>query len=235
MTITEPFRAALPPAVALDLYRDIHKAIRTELFGLVARAGSTDASDDVARRELAATVRRVVDLLDLHAHHEDEAIGPVLDRELPHLGERIARDHTAFDGRTAYLVEFADHVADDAAGPERRHLLHHLYLDLAGFTSTYLAHQDVEERELMPALEAAIGPAAVGAVHGQILGSIPPDEMARSLAIMLPSMNVDDRAEMLGGMREQAPEHVFQGVWGLAGSVLASRDVTALAQRLGMA
>lgn len=234
MTITEPFRATLPDAVTLDLYRDIHKAIRTELFGLVAAAGRTDASDASARRELAANVRRVVDVLEQHAHHEDDAIGPVLERELPRLAERIERDHTAFDGRGSYLVGFADHVADEAAEADRRLLLHHLYLDLAGFTSVYLAHQDVEERELMPALEAAIGPEAVGAIHGQILASIPPDEMARSLAVMIPAMNLDDRVELLGGMRAQAPDEVFQGVWGLAGSVLASRDLAAVAQRLGL-
>ena len=34
---------------------------------------------------------------------------------------------------------------------------HALYLDLASFTSAYLAHQDLEEREIMPALDQAIG------------------------------------------------------------------------------
>ena len=35
--------------------------------------------------------------------------------------------------------------------------MHRLYLELASFTSAYLEHQDVEERVVMPALEAAIG------------------------------------------------------------------------------
>ena len=57
----------------------------------------------------------------------------------------------------------------------------------------------------MPALEAAVGVDAVLAIHDAIVGSIPPPEMARSLAIMLPAMNVDDRTEMLGGMQGRLP------------------------------
>ena len=48
-------------------------------------------------------------------------------------------------------------------------------------------------------------------------------------------MNIDDRTELLGGMRAGAPAEVFAGVWGLAGSVLAPADFTALGARLGIA
>ena len=59
--------------------------------------------------------------------------------------------------------------------------------------------------------------------------------MAQSLAIMLPAMNVDDRAALLGGIQAGAPAPVFEGVWGLAGSVLAPADHAAVAVRLGLA
>ncbi len=58
--------------------------------------------------------------------------------------------------------------------------------------------------------------------------------MARSLAVMLPAMNVDDRTELLGGMKAGAPAEVFQEVWGLASSVLDPADVEALAVRLSV-
>ena len=58
--------------------------------------------------------------------------------------------------------------------------------------------------------------------------------MAQSLALMLPAMNIDDRTELLGGMRAGAPAEVFDGVWSLAGSVLDADDLAALARRLGL-
>jgi hypothetical protein len=87
----------------------------------------------------------------------------------------------------------------------------------------------------MPALERAVGTEAVIAMNEAIVSGIPPDEMARSLAFMLPAMNVDDRAELLGGMQAGAPPEVFAGVWSLTGSVLAPADRAAVATRLGLA
>ena len=233
MTITETFQVPAIPTITLDLYRDVHKGIRTQLFDLVATAGRTDPSDCVARRSLADSVGTAMAFLESHAEHEDTAIDPVLQVHLPELAERITRDHALFDGRAAYLVDFAEHLVEDVPGHERS-LLNQLYLDLAAFTSAYLVHQGVEEREIMPGLEAAIGVEAVAGIHGQILSSIPPDEMARSLALMLPAMNLDERSELLGGMRANAPVEAFQGVWGLAGSVLTTEDHAALARRLDL-
>ncbi len=52
---------------------------------------------------------------------------------------------------------------------------------------------------------------------------------------MIPAMNIDDRTELLGGMRAGAPAEVFEGVWGLTGSVLPAADFAALGARLGLA
>ena len=51
---------------------------------------------------------------------------------------------------------------------------------------------------------------------------------------MIPAMNVDDRAELLGGMQAGAPPEVFAGVWSLVGSVLEPADHAALARRLDL-
>jgi hypothetical protein len=187
----------------------------------------------MARAALAAQVRDVVQLLEDHAEHEDGAIQPVLETELPDLADRIAADHEALGAHTDLLLELAAEVAPlDATDPALR--VHHLHLELAAFTGAYLGHQDVEERVVMPALEATVGPERGMEIHQQILASIPPQEMAKSVALMLPAMNVDGRTEMLGGMQATAPAEVFEGMWGLAASVLDPYDLAAVAQRLGL-
>ncbi len=227
----------LPPAtlapVTLDLYRDVHKAIRAELFAVVMEAASLDPSHGLARAALASHVREIVGLLDDHAEHEDAAIQPVLERELPDLAAKIAVDHEAFEARTEALVAMAEEAAALDA-PDPAHRVHGVHLAVASFTGAYLEHQDVEERVVMPALEGAVGVEAVVGIHQAILASIPPQEMAKSLALMLPAMNVDGRTELLGGMQAGAPAEVFEGVWSLAGSVLDPRDVAAVASRLGI-
>ena len=149
---------------------------------------------------LAAHVRDVVGLLADHADHEDAHIQPVLERHLPELAGTIGTDHARLEERTGSLVEVAGLV--EAARPaDQRALVHHLYRELASFTGDYLRHQDVEERVVMPTLESAVGVEAVLAIHQAIVGSIPPEQMAASLAVMLPAMNLEDRTDLLGGMQ----------------------------------
>jgi hypothetical protein len=233
VTITDlPITSALAP-VTLDLYRDIHKAIRVELFDVTTEAGRLDPSQGLARAALASHVTDVVALLGSHAEHEDGAIQPTLETCLPELAERVETDHTTLDARLDDLAEMATEAASlTVSDPGGK--LHRLYLALASFTSDYLEHQDIEERVIMPALEAAVGVEAVVTMHQAILAGIPPEEMGRSLALMIPAMNVDNRVELLGGMRASAPAEVFAGVWGLAGSVLEPSDHASLATRLGL-
>ena len=230
MTFTTDNQTTAPAlqAVTFDLYRDIHKGIRAELFAVTGEAGRIDPSNEADRVDLARHVRSVVELLVSHAEHEDAHIQPILEKEVPDLAARIADDHEAFDTRIVDIACLAEVVKGD------RFDSHEVYIELASFTSVYLAHQDLEERVVMPALAALLGIEGCLAVHGAIIGSIPPDEMARSLAVMLPAMNVDDRTDLLGGMRAGAPAEVFAAVWSLAGSVLTPADRDAVAGRLGV-
>ncbi|MCZ7525857.1 MAG: hemerythrin domain-containing protein [Acidimicrobiia bacterium] len=234
MTVTQPTTAADLTAVTVDLYRDIHKGIRTELFAVTEQAGRLDPAEPAGRADLAARVRSLVEQLQSHAEHEDTHVQPAIEAHLPEQAERIASDHERIEARMVDLEALADATVDETRAAQRL-AVHRLYLELGSFTGAYLEHQDVEERTVMPALEAAIGPEAALAIHQAIIAGIPPDEMARSLAIMLPAMNLEDRVELLGGMRAGAPAEVFEGVWGLAGSVLTAPDHGALAARLGIA
>ncbi len=109
-----------------------------------------------------------------------------------------------------------------------------LHLDLAEFTARFLDHEDYEERRVAPAMEGAIGAEGVAAVQQALVSGIPPAQRASSLAIMLPALNVDDRAEVLGGVRAEEPAEVFAGVWALVESVLTPVQVRELADALGL-
>jgi hypothetical protein len=235
-TITSPMTSVVEPDFripAVDLYRDIHKGIRAELFAVTSTAGSIDPSDRCDRAALADHVVSVAGVLESHAHHEDAVIDPVLERHLPDLAAVINDDHARLERMFSSVADLAEAVVDVEACDQRR-LLQFLHLDLARFTSAYLGHIDLEERVVMQRLPALLGIDEIAAMHGAIVGSIPPDEMARSLAFMLPAMNVDDRAELLGGIRMAAPPEAFDATIGLARSVLCAVDFSALAERLGV-
>jgi hypothetical protein len=233
MTVIATVTPSTYELVAVDTYRDIHKGIRADLFDLTGTAGRIDPScpGDVA--DLARHVDQTVELLVTHAGHEDTHLVPVMSEQLPELNATIARDHAVLEGRLVDLQAWA-RAAVEAPEDATRGPVQRLYIELASFTSAYLAHQDLEERVVAPELHRVVGPEGVLALHQAIVASIPPDQLATSLALMLPAMNNDDRTELLGGMQAGAPPEVFAGVWSLASSVLESRDVAVLARRLAI-
>ena len=234
LTDSSPRSATVEPhfqIAAVDLYRDIHKGIRAELFAVTSSAGSIDPSDRCDRAALADHVVSIAGVLESHAHHEDVVIDPVLERHLPDLAEVINDDHERLERMFSSITDLAN-VAIDVHANEQRRVMQLLHLDLAQFTSAYLGHIDLEERVVMQRLSEMLAVDEIAAMHGAIVGSIPPDEMAHSLAFMLPAMNTDDRTELLGGIRMAAPPEAFDATLGLARSVLRPGDFAALADRL---
>ena len=104
MTVTEPTSSRDTDVVTVDLYRDIHKGIRAELFAVTAEAGRFDPHSDRARAALAGHVRSVVEMLEEHAGHEDTSVQPALQTHLPDLAARIEADHELVSARATRLV-----------------------------------------------------------------------------------------------------------------------------------
>ncbi|MEO5839089.1 MAG: hemerythrin domain-containing protein [Acidimicrobiales bacterium] len=220
--------------VTLDLYRDIHKGIRYELFGVTLAAGQVDPGDRDAVAAVAARWRNLVGLLITHAEHEDGFVQSVIELHAPALAEVIAAAHPELEAQMAALEVLAER-ATDAGVCERRLAVHRMYLGFASFTAAYLQHQEFEEMQVMPVLAAALGFDQVLGINGAIIGSITPEEMVQSGSVMLPAMNVEDRVELLGGAQAGAPPEVFAGMMGLTQVVISPADYAQVAARLGVA
>jgi len=219
-------------AVTFDLYRNIHKGIRRGLFTVTSTFGSVDSGDSDAVARATTELHELVHLLVSHAEHEDEFVQPAIDRWLPTIADRVCEEHEVLERQMASLELLAD-VAAGASPGDRRLDAHRVYLGLTTFSAAYLEHQAFEELEIMPGLAQAMTVDELIEMHTAILNSIPPADMGSSLTLMLPAMNVDDRAEMLAGMRD-APSDVLQGVLGLAGAVLTPDELAKTKLRAGI-
>ena len=211
-----------------NLYKDIHKGLRGELFAVTSLVGSLDPADECGRRSAGERITTLGEILTSHAEHEYHWVGPHVEAHLPELAERVFAEHAAYD------TYFAD-IAKAARAAETRLELHEIYLDLASFTGGYLEHLDVEENQILEPLVAALGVEFTIDLHMGLVGSLTPAEMAMTLPLMFTAMNVDDRTALLGGMQANAPAEVFAGVWALCESVIPAAESAKVAARLGIA
>ena len=148
------------------------------------------------------------------------------------LADVVEVQHGDVEDGLAQLARLGDRLASGAA-PGRARTAHHLYLDLTRLTSAYLSHQLVEETEVMPALRAAVPTDELFALDMALRASVPPPVMADVMMFMLPAMNLDERADMVGGM-SMAPPEVFAVFRAAAQSALSPDDWAALATRVGL-
>lgn len=206
-TLADPVTADFE-IIEFDLYRDVHKGLRSELLALPVQIGLTDPEDLDAVIAITAGLHDFLELLDDHAEHEEAHLGELIARSDRSLAARVEDEHRHVERTMDTLRRISDTLT--SADPVRGRVeLHRLYLASASFTSEYLAHLSTEDVEIMPLLAATTPVDELLAVNDAIVGSVPPDQMDRYLRLMVPAQNPLDRVEMYAGMRAGAPPEAF--------------------------
>ena len=235
-TLTSAAVSAAPDddeiGVAHDLYREIHKGIRYALFHTTMHAGRLDVGDADDVDDLLCRCTDLVELLHLHHHHEDGFVQPLLDVHAPALAAAVGAQHDAVESGLAELRRLGEQLTT-VSHLGRDTVAHRLYLHLSRFTGEYLDHQLLEELQVMPALCAAVPPSELESLHAAIVQSIAPPVMADCMSVMLPAMNVGERAEMLGAM-SMAPPEVFAVFRRAAKGALTPAEFAEVATRIGL-
>src|SRR5262249_7880262 len=84
-------------------YQPIHKALRTALFDATSLVARTEFAEQGEATLAAPTVATLLDLLDSHAHHEEEFVMPVVETHAPALIVALEADHSRLEGLQAEL------------------------------------------------------------------------------------------------------------------------------------
>ena len=207
-----------------NLYRVIHKGVRVALSRLSAEAGRTDFGEPVELARLRQMAVATFQLLDEHASVEDRFVVPLLVRAAPEVAAKIDADHRSMEEMAKVLWRMFDVVAQAGAAAPREG--HALVLQLSRYQATQLSHMADEEELAMAALWRAFGDDTLLRVHGEIAASVSPEVMAGMLALVLPSANARERAELIRGI--QGPPAVFERVLRIAEESLEAGDFARL-------
>jgi hypothetical protein len=234
-TATAPGRSRSADApledVGFDLYRDVHKGIRHGLFHVTEQAGHVDPFDAPALEEQRGRIECLLHLLDVHAAHEDEHLGPLIERHLPVLAAQLQREHAHLDERTAEIRGQLTALRC-AHGADRRLVQHRMYLTLSEFTAAYLQHQTTEEVEVLPALNRAAGLDELMEANAALVAAISPGDMDGYMRLIVPAVNPHDLAELYGAMRAGAPDDAFAHLLDIARDGLDQNAYDRLADHL---
>ena len=211
----------------VDLYGTVHKALRSRLFDTSVELSRADFVDPSELRVAVSAYRRTFDFLREHHRHEHTFLEPALASQAPAVVRLTHEQHEAIEAKMARLDACVSEL-ESSSSPEVGRRLVALYED---FLADYLAHMRHEETAMLDAFWAHFTDEELMALRGRVQGSIPPPRFGEWLEIMLPAMNLDERAAMLGGMKKAAPPPAFASAVEIATRVLGQSGWSAIKTR----
>ena len=214
-------------------YQPIHKALRAALFDAASLAARTEFADQGEATVAARTVATLLDLLDGHAHHEEELVMPTIARYAPALVASLEAEHSRLEGLQAEIRALLPRTCSDVAA-EREAAGQLLGRAVTLLVADHLRHMDREETEAMPVLWAHCTEVELDAMDARIRAAVPPERMPVMLRLMLPAMSTAEQASLLSAARAQMPPPVFAQLSGLAREALGPERWARTARRVGL-
>ncbi|MFT3778834.1 MAG: hemerythrin domain-containing protein [Ottowia sp.] len=201
----------LNTAPRLDLYAQIHKALRAQMMDTLHVAGRVDVRNPADLHDTCERVLALADVCTGHIAHENDFVHPALEAHRPGTSAEIASEHArhldaiAIVRDTVAALRTASPGARDAAALT-------LYRTLALFIAENFVHMHAEETEHNRVLWAFYSDEELLALHGRIAAAIPPHEHLDTMRWMIPAMTPAERAQVLCGLRAEAPAPMFNAV-----------------------
>ncbi len=215
----------LAPA-RFSLIEMVHKAIRNALSHLSLQAGSTDFSNKEEVLQLKTATQTIIDMLNEHAHIENEHILPLLEGKVPAGTIHDKEEHDIIHAQQEELLVLLNEILRPGTSPADAIALGHVfYQNLSLVHSAHLQHMIEEERGSQVLIWQHYTDEELQQKQGQIMQHLDPSLLLKWMRYFLPALNARERERMLAIQKAKAPEHVWAKLQELMQEVLPAAAV----------
>lgn len=214
-----------------NIYGPIHKALRAMMAQAVVQTGSTDWQDPADRARALETATQLLDFCEAHLQHENEFVHAAMEARQPGSSADGFSEHRQHVNAIRDLREQTEALSS-IGGLAAMRIGEAFYRSLAVFVGENYEHMHFEETHNNAVLWAHYTDAEIMAIEHALVASLTPEKSTLSLRWMLPNVSPQERALMVGGIRQNAPAPVLEGVLAMLRQQLAARDWQKLEQAL---
>jgi hypothetical protein len=194
----------------VDIYVNVHKGLRNLIGRFSFQTGSMDWTDAAAVSQLHTEWANMMKMIRSHQRHEDRFIHPLLARISPGGHRSYEADHNAQLNMLADLdAHFRRLLEGNHSATRKAEIGLEFYRGLNLFYADLLKHLHREEVEAERILNSLCLPEELMSMMGELLGSIPQDEMLLYIDYMFPAMNLPECVQLLGNIKTGAPAETF--------------------------
>ena len=216
----------------VDLYRPIHKGLRSAACDLISITGRVDWSSQPEVAAWLAQAGPIVDILQLHGVIEDAFYHPALEEAQLGCTEETAATHRARAQDLKSILERLDDLQQlpdgDAARLDQGQ---RFYFELCQAVALDIDHLAQEEVDLLPIFEAEFTDDELLAIRWQVFRYCTDDQLRLNLRYVVRAVNVHERAFYLHNL-QAGPDGVFELATELAREQLTEDEWAATSEQL---
>lgn len=204
-----------------NLFRPIHKGIRSMLYELGSRLQTTDFADenvasqvvDRMRHDLESSLSNcVLCLLYSHSHHEEGEIFARLAHHDDELVRLVMKEHNEIARRIRDLGTTCDELLAASSAARRVEIGDRLNLESNDLFASYFDHLNNEESLLVPILWERFSDEELRGIRAKFYDALPPSLFETWLRWTLPSMNIHELVTLFAGLK-QTPDRGRYPEW----------------------
>lgn len=152
----------------IDLFTQIHKAIRALLFDTARLLQKADFGNEQEMDEVLNRLELVLEMLEEHALHEDRFIFPAVEAVFPGATLECEQEHRAYEKKIQCLQALMQQLKETTSSKARQGqsgIINRCYADFLAFQ---LVHMNHEEEQVLDVSQELLLPDALQAIRHQI-------------------------------------------------------------------
>jgi len=225
-----------------NLFRPIHKGIRSMIFILGLRLGTTDFADLAESSATATQLKHdlanaasncLLCLLQMHSVHEDRDLFSAIRKFDEDPVKMMMAEHAVIVRRIEGVAKMCDHLLDIPDPARRIEVGDQLVLEANDLFAFYLAHLNNEEAVLVPVMWEHFTDAQLRALRAQFYNTIPLTTFETWMRWTLPALNLNELVVLLSGMKTDPAPNRFGDAMRLARETLRPDRWTLIENQVG--
>jgi hypothetical protein len=208
-----------------NLFRPIHKGIRSMIYQLGRRLQTTDFTDEAAARAITKDLRENLEqtanncifcLLNVHSRHEEKDLFRPVRALDPDVVGLMMKEHAEIVKRIRMLARTCDEVVAAPSVARRLELGDRLYQETNDLFAFYLQHLNNEEATMVPVMWEHFTDEQLRRMRNKFHSSLPPHQLEVWMRWTFPALNPNELRVFLRGVKQDGPPQMYQDLARLA-------------------
>ncbi|MHB8352215.1 MAG: hemerythrin domain-containing protein [Thermoplasmata archaeon] len=226
-----------------NLFRPIHKGIRSMLYELGSRLQATNFADVTETNAITTRLKHdlgnalsncILCLLRTHSSHEEKDIFSALRPHDPDVVDVMMRQHAEVARRIHDVSKTCDEIMGLTSPARRIEVGDRLNLEVNDLFAYYLTHLNDEESIMVPVMWEWFTDEQLRAMRDKFYDSVPLPLFEVWMRWTLPSLNVNELLVLFSGLKQSPESARFKDWVRLAHETLDLPRLRALEDQVGL-